>query len=401
MRSFEYIAVDKGGKPVSGVIEADSEKSARSELRASSLMPSSIREVKNAKKVDATRDKGLKVSHIAIPTRQLSALLSSGHTVEASLKIVSNNSSNRKVSSVFSKLRSGIIEGKTFSQCIEDTGLFPNIFYASISAGEKSGNLDIVLEQLANHLESQQKLRRMLVNSLTYPVILVAVALLVTAMMIIFVVPEFQSVFEGLDHELPSSTLMLIGLSDFMGAYWLQIVISIAAVIYLMRRLLNNKKIKEKLHSVLMRAPIVGSILVGSDASKFFRTMGMLTSSGVPVVEAIKISQRSIYLTPLEKEVKHVCDEVSRGASFSYEISKTSFPSIALQLIAGGKGSSGLSTMLRKSAETIDEVMKAKLETMTNAFEPVLILLIGGVVLFIVGSLMSPIFDINDAILGK
>jgi general secretion pathway protein F len=400
MGAFEYQAVDSEGKTQKGMIEADTAKQARQQLRGMSLMPVEIDEVSKTPlkgKIASRRDK-ISVATVSLITRQIATLIAAGQPIESAYFAVSRQTQKNQAKRVLLSVRAKVLEGFPLSEALaEYPRIFDSMYCASVHAGEQSGLLDIVMERLADYLEARQDLQRKTSLALIYPILLSVVAFVLVAGLLTFVVPQIVQVFEGFDQELPLITQALISISDFTKLYGLHLIAGLAGLIVLYRQLLKVPKMRYLRDQLLLNIPLIRYLVRLSNTARFTRTMSILVSSGVTALESIHISTAVILNQPIKIAVSRAADRVREGTHISQALEDTGyFSPIVLQLIENGESSGKLAEMLERSAKAEETEFAAITALFVGLFEPAMILVMGVVVLVIVLAILLPIFDMND-----
>jgi general secretion pathway protein F len=402
MSAFEYLAIDADGKNQKGLIEADTAKQARQQLRGMSLMPVEINEVSGgiSKASSSSRRERMNVMAVALITRQLATLISAGQPLESAYLTVSKQSAKGPAKRVLLAVRSRVLEGHPLSEALSDfPRIFDTMYCASVHAGEQSGLLDVVMERLADYLEARQELQQKTSLALVYPILLSVVAIGLVSVLLIFVVPEIVQVFEGFDQELPKITQLLIGISEFARAYGvitIGLVIGLSLVYGQLIKIDSFRLIRDKL---FLKIPLVGFLVRLSNTARFTRTMSILVSSGVTALDSMRISSEVILNQPMKRSVLKAADRVREGELISQTLELTTyFSPMVIQLIANGEASGKLGDMLKRSAKAEENEFARVTAIFVGLFEPGMILLMGVVVLAIVLAILLPIFDMNDLI---
>ncbi|MCP4077386.1 MAG: type II secretion system inner membrane protein GspF [Gammaproteobacteria bacterium] len=402
MAAFEYLAFDENGSRKKGLIEADTAKQARQQLRGIGLSPVEVDEVstqQESKGGKVRRDK-ISVPVISLITRQLSTLISAGQPVESALYAVSQQTTKTQAKKVLLSVRARVLEGYALSDAMRDfPRVFDSMYCASVHAGEQSGLLDLVMERLADFMESRQSLQQKTKLALIYPVLLTVVSLLLVSGLLTFVVPQIIQVFEGFDQELPILTQWLIIISDFFKNYGLQLFISIFILSFVYRQLLKLNWMRKMRDTILLKIPMISYLVRLSNTSRFTRTMSILVSSGVPALDAMHISTEVVTNSLIQKSVIKAAEKVREGGSIYESLSKTGyFSPLVLQLISNGEASGKLGEMLERSAKAEESEFEGVTALFLGIFEPAMILVMGVVVMIIVLAILLPIFDMNDLI---
>ena len=403
MGAFEYVALDPKGKESKGLIEGDTPKHVRQILRDRHMLPVQVTEVaqKEAKRQSTfSLRSGISSSDLAILTRQLASLSQSGLPLEEALLAVAQQNDQPRTKSILLGVRSRVMEGHTLADGLgEFPQAFPELYRATVAAGEQSGHLDVVLERLADYTEARQELRQRVTNALIYPIALVTMAVAIISFMLATVVPRIVSVFENASGELPALTRYLIATSDFMRNHWLALIITVAAVFYGVWWLLQRDGPKRSYHRFLLRMPITGRLTRGINTARFTRTLSILAGSGVPILDAFKIAAEVIENLPMRDAVTEASLRVREGASISKSLAASKlFPPMMIHLIASGETGGKLEEMLSRTANYQEREVDGLIATLLGILQPLLIVLMGAVVMTIVLAILLPIFEINNLI---
>ncbi|MBN1239346.1 MAG: type II secretion system inner membrane protein GspF [Gammaproteobacteria bacterium] len=403
MGAYQYIAVDSVGKEHKGVLEGDTARHVRQLLRERKLMPVEVAEVESRER---TRNRsfhlrrGMSTLDLALLTRQLATLLRAGLPLEEALLAVSEQTEKARLKSIVLGVRAKVLEGHTLAAGLEDfPHAFPNVYRATVSAGEQAGKLDSVLERLADYTESRHGLRQKISHAMVYPIVLTGLALGIIVLMLIYVVPKVVGVFETTGQQLPLLTRALIGLSEFLQNWWFAVVAAIVLVVLAVQRILRAENARRRLHWWLLRGPIVGRVIRGLNTARFTRTLSILTSSGVPVLEALRISATVVENLPMRDAIQDAAVRVSEGGAIGRALGQSKlFPPMSIHLIGSGEASGELDRMLERAATHQESEMDSLIGTMLSVLEPALIIAMGVMVLAIVMAILLPIFQINQLI---
>ncbi|MCH7981023.1 MAG: type II secretion system inner membrane protein GspF [Proteobacteria bacterium] len=403
MGAFEFIALDKAGKESKGLLEGDTPKHVRQILRERDLLPVQVTEVsqKEAKRQSTfSLRRGISTGELALITRQLASLSQSGLPLEEALLAVSQQNDQPRTKSILLGVRSKVMEGHTMADGLSEfPQAFPELYRATIAAGEQSGHLDIVLERLADYTEARQELRQRITNAMIYPITLVIMAVAIISFMLATVVPKIVGVFENTSAELPGLTRGMIATSDFLRDNWLWLIIGLGAFVYGVWRLLQKDGPKRRYHRFMLSMPVFGRLTRGINTARFTRTFSILTGSGVPVLEAMKISAEVIENLPMRDAVNEAAIRVREGGSISksLEMSKL-FPPMMIHLVSSGEAGGRLEEMLTRAADGQEREVNGLIAALLGILEPLLIVFMGAVVLTIVLAILLPIFEINNLI---
>lgn len=403
MGAFEYVAMDQAGKQRKGLLEGDTPKHVRQLLRDRKLLPVSVTEVaqKEARRQRSfSIRKGISSAELALITRQLASLAQSGMPLEESLLAVSQQNDNPRTKSILLGVRAKVMEGYTLADGLGDfPQAFPELYRATVAAGEQSGHLDIVLERLADYTESKQVLRQNITNAMVYPIALIVMAISIIGFMLATVVPKIVGVFQNASAELPGLTRGLIATSDFLRDHWLLLIIGIAAVTYALWWVLQQEGPRRSYHGFLLRMPITGRLTRGINTARFTRTLSILAGSGVPILEALKISAEVIENLPMRDAVQEATIRVREGAGISTSLAVSKlFPPMMIHLISSGEAGGKLEEMLGRAAVGQEREVDGLIAVLLGILQPLVIVIMGGIVLVIVLAILLPIFEINNLI---
>jgi general secretion pathway protein F len=333
-------------------------------------------------------------------TRQLASLLGAQLPVADALTVMVEQSEKQQIRELMASIRTDVLAGSSLSSALaRHPRQFPDIYRALIAAGEESGKLGSVLGSLADYVEERAKLQQKITLAFVYPVIVTLVALAVVIGLLTYVVPQVVQVFSSLNQQLPALTRGLIALSDFLRQYgWLVLAALAAGVagwVYALRRI----GFRRQVHRTLLRLPLLARLVRGTNTARFARTFSILMASGVPVLEALRISAQVIGNVPMREAVEQAATRVKEGASLQKAVGASGyFPPMTVQLIASGEASGRLENMLERAAVQQERETETLIAALLGIFEPMLILLMGGVVLIIVLAILLPIFDLNQLV---
>lgn len=405
MPAFEYLCVDEQGRKQKGVLDGDSVRQIRQQLREKGWAPVSV-ELAAKQHQEAESGglslfrRGISAYELALLTRQLSTLIQAGIPVEESLRAVSRQSERPALQSLLLAVRARVIEGYTLAQALgEFPHAFPDLYRATVAAGEKSGHLDLVLTQLADYTESRYDTQKKIQGAMIYPVILTVLATLIVFGMLTYVVPDIVKVFNNSQHELPILTRGLIAVSHVAkvgGPYFL-----VAAVIgfFMFRKALRQDAFRYRVHAWQLRLPLVGRLIRGANASRFASTLSILNKSGVPLVEALRIAAEVSSSWPIRDAIREAAVKVTEGGSLSFALEQSGyFPPMMMQMIASGESSGELDEMLARAATMQEKELSNLITTLVGLFEPLMLLVMAGVVLIIVLAIMLPIVSMNTLV---
>jgi general secretion pathway protein F len=408
MPAFEYQALDARGRSKSGMLEGDSARQVRQSLRDQGLAPTQVKltsQVSGEEPAAANFFSGffqptLTVSERALITRQLATLIAAGLPIEESLLAVSRQTELPKTQKMLVTVRTRVLEGFSLARSLEVfPKAFPELFRATIAAGESSGHLEAVLNQLADFSESQYESATRIQQALVYPVILFVLTVLILAGLLGYVVPDIVAVFADTGQALPDLTRLIIALSDFVAGYgWLVGLVLIATAIGI-RQILSLASYRLRFDQFLLRAPLVAKMSRGRNISQFASTLSILSASGVPLVEAMKIAGAVVSNTWLRAEVDAATVRVSEGSSLQAALQASGyFPPMMLYMIASGESSGELDGMLARVARYLQQDVEALLATLLSLIGPLMLVVMGGAVFTIVMAILLPIINLNQMV---
>lgn len=419
MAAFSYQAYNAKGRREKGVIEADSERAARQALRAKGLLAESVVAVQDTAvaakaggakhdtagsawtrfkhKLTAGRNK-ISANDLALLTRQLATLLASSIPIDEALSSVAEQSTKTQVKATLLGVRSKVLTGYSLAVSLADfPRAFPKLFRVTVAAGEQSGQLDKALLRLADYTEKQHKIRRKVTQALVYPSMMAGVASLVVVFLILYVVPKIIGVFQESHMALPTPTIILLAISGFLQNYGLYFLIFLVIALYFWRKLLKRESVRRRFDSFLLKLPVIGRTMLVLNCARFARTFGILMSASVPVLEALNNAAQLITPLPMREAVLESVADVREGGTIYAALRKTQyFPPMFLHLLASGEKSGHLEEMLTKVADNQDTEVEAVLQSVLTLFEPIMILVMGSVVLFIVLAVLLPIFSMDQ-----
>mgnify|MGYP000070714436 CR=1 FL=1 len=405
MAAFEFQALDTKGKQHKGVLEADSSRQIRQQLRDKGWMPLSV-ETANENKGKGGRlslfSKGpsLKTADLALITRQLSTLIAAGLPIDEALKAVSEQSEKQAVKSMVLSIRSKVLEGHSLADALKEfPRAFPHLYRATVSAGEHAGHLDGVLNKLADYTESQQEAQTKIKLAAMYPIILCVVALGIVIGLLTYVVPDIVEVFVRNGQQLPALTQLMLDISYLITNYGLMIGILISAIFSAFIYALKNNQFKYKYHLFLLAAPGIKSFAKSANTARYISTLAILTSSGVPLVDAMRIASQVVESLPIQESVKNATIQVSEGGSLSKALTATGyFPPMMIHMIASGESSGELDDMLARTSAQQQANLEATIEALVKMFEPLMLLTMGAIVATIVTAIMLPILELQNMV---
>jgi len=401
--AFEYKALDPAGKEVKGVLEGDTSRQIRQLIRDKGWVPLSVDEVREREEKKSKQFSlfnKVSATDLSLITRQISTMAGSGIPVEEALKAVSEQTEKPRLKSMIMGVRSRVLEGHTLATALSDyPHVFSELYRSTVEAGEHSGHINVVLSRLADYTESRQALQQKMMMSLLYPVLISVVAVAVVVLLLAYVVPQIVEMFDHIGQELPALTRGLIATSDFITSYGIYIAILGLFAFLIFRVMLRQDIFKRQYHRILLNLPLLGKLVKGLNTGRFARTFSILAASGVPVLDAMRISAQVLQNLPMRDSVLESANRVREGAGISESLAVEGyFPPMMIHLIASGEVSGNLEDMLERSADTQEREMETLLSALMGLFEPLMIICMGGTVLVIVMAIMMPILDMNQLV---
>ena len=419
MPIYEYRAYGKGGSNKTGVIDADTERDARQKLRRDDLLVHSLEELRSGRRTRrrktgrpdnvfrriaqhraAQTGPGARETDIvAAVTRQLATLLGSGIALAEALTAIVDQSDQRRVETMFREIRERIQQGASLADALsEHPGWFSELYVNMVSAGQAAGNLDIVLARVADYLHSQRALRRKVTGALMYPVMMIAIGLIVVSILMAKVVPEITSMLIDQGKQLPPSTQLLVNISAIFKDWWWAYLLGLAALSFVVERIYRNSSRGRLFFDTnLLRIPVLGELLRKAAVGRFTRTLSTLLQSGVPVIQALEITRNVVGNRVVADATGHIRDRVIEGTDITTPLKNSkAFPAVVGYMVAVGEQSGELEVMLDRIATAYDEEIDVVTERLTALLEPIMIICLAGVVGYIVFAIIQPILEIGN-----
>ena len=404
MAAFEYKALDAKGKSKKGILEADTSKQIRQQLRDKGLIPLEINKASQKEQQESTGftlfQPTVSASDLALITRQLATLVGSALTIEAALLAVAEQCEKPRLKRTIMSIRSKVVEGYTLADGMKEfPTIFDHLFRSMVAAGEQSGHLDEVLNRLADYTEKRQATKSQLTQAMIYPIMLTLFAIGIVAFLLASVVPQIVGQFVESGATLPGTTQFLLTLSDFIIDYGVFVLIGILGISVIMQRMLKQPAIRLKFDRWLLSLPLVGRVILGANTARFARTLSILASSAVPILDGMKIAGQVLTNKYIQKCVKDASDAVREGSSLknSLQQSKT-FPPMMIHMIGSGEKSGELEQMLGRAADNQDNEMDATLKISLGLLTPLIVLVMAGMVMFILMAILQPIMQMNTLV---
>jgi general secretion pathway protein F len=400
MEAFRYQALDAAGRPVTGVVQADTPRQARMQLRARGLLPSVLDKAGAREHPRQPWARGITASELSLITRQLATLLDSGLTMEQALAALIEEVEPALTREVLSGVKAEILAGASLATALGSYARsFPEFYRALVAGGEESGALPTVLQHLADYLDARQALRQKTGLALLYPVLVAVVAIAIVTGLLMYVVPQVVQVFQQSRQGLPLLTRALIGLSDFLRAAWPYLAAAGVGGAIAARQLLRRAAPRRRWHALLLGLPWLGSLVRGVNTSRFASTLAILVAGGVPLLGALASAAQGMGNVVMREAVERAIGRVREGVSLARALGETRvFPPLLVHLVASGELSGKLEQMLNRAAHLETQALERRLTVFLTLLEPLMILVMGAVVLLIVLAILLPIIEINQLV---
>ncbi|MEK7875007.1 MAG: type II secretion system inner membrane protein GspF [Pseudomonadota bacterium] len=400
MEAFRYEALDAAGRTVSGVVQADTLRQARAQLRAQGLYPSAVDLVRARERARQPWARGISADELSLVTRQMATLLASGLTMEQSLSALIEEASAPLTREVLGGVKSEITAGLSLAGALGTYDKsFPDFYRALVHGGEESGALPTVLQHLADYLDARQALKQKTSLALLYPVLVTLVAISIVTGLLVFVVPQIVQVFQQSRQDLPLLTRALIGLSNFLRAVWPYLAAAGIGAFAAARLALRRDASKRAWHALLLRTPWLGTLIRSVNTSRFASTLAILVGGGVPLLSALNSGARVMTNMVMREAIEGVIERVREGEGLARALGATrAFPPLMVHLVASGEVSGKLEQMLQRAAQLETQALERRLAVFLTLLEPVMILVMGGIVLMIVLAILLPIIEINQLV---
>ena len=404
MAAFAFKALDPAGRNKSGVLEGDNGRQIRQQLREQGLIPLEVEQVAEKEKRSSTGfalfKPRISASDLALLTRQLATLVESALPIEEALLAVAEQCEKPRQKNMMMAVRSKVVEGHGLAESMaEFPHVFDQLYRAMVAAGEKSGHLDTVLNRLADYTERRQQTRSQITQALIYPSLMMFFALGIVLLLLTVVVPKIVSQFDHMGQDLPTITKVLISVSSWLQEYGLFLALGIGLIIVITQRILQQPAMKKRYHRFILTVPLIGKVSRGLNTARFARTLSILTASAVPLLESMRISSNVLENLHIKQAIGEAADNVKEGSSLRASLENTKmFPPMMMHMIASGERSGELQQMLARAADNQDREFEALVGVSLKVFEPLLIVTMAVIVLFIVMAILQPILALNSMV---
>ena len=396
MPFYKYAGVNKKGETVKGSIDADDEKGARQALLAQGVRVDSLK--KDWTKIELGGG-GMKPKELVIFTRQFATMINAGLSIIQGLEILAAQSETPYFRSILRKVKNSVEEGKSLSDSLKDHKVFSDLYVNLVAAGEVGGILDTILDRLAVFLEKNAATTAKIKSAMKYPAIVLTATIAITIVLLYYVVPTFATLFMSNGQQLPGLTQVIVDMSQWVQDNILFIIIGLVGVVVGFRMLMKNPKFRFAFHKYALNAPIVGDLIRKSAGARFTRTLGTLVSSGVPLVDGLEVVSRTSGNLMIEKAIIFVRQKVIEGSDMTTPLTEAGvFPSMVVQMIGVGEATGAMDTMLNKIADFYEEEVDVAVEGLTSMIEPILMVVIGGIVGTMMVAMYLPMFSMGKAV---
>ncbi|WP_133650257.1 type II secretion system inner membrane protein GspF [Paraburkholderia flava] len=407
MTAFRFEAIDTAGKARKGVLDGDSARSVRSQLRAQGLVPMTVTTAAGRTQGAAGQNStaarfGRKLSQReqALLTRQLASLLTSGLPLDEALSVLTDQAERDYIRELMAAIRGEVLGGHSFANALaQHPRDFPDIYRALVSAGEHTGKLGLVLSRLADYIEQRNALKQKITLAFTYPAVVTVVAFGIVAFLLSYVVPQVVNVFASTKQQLPFLTVMMMALSDAVRHWWWAMALTVLVIAYFVRSTLSRPGPRLAFDRWLLTAPLAGKLVRGYNTVRFASTLGILIAAGVPILRALQAAGETLSNRAMSRLVSDAIVRVREGTSLSRALGNTkTFPPVLVHLIRSGEATGDVTTMLDRASAGEASELERRTMFLTSLLEPLLILAMGGTVLVIVLAVMLPIIELNNLV---
>ncbi|MEP0356122.1 type II secretion system inner membrane protein GspF [Paraglaciecola sp.] len=404
MAAYAYQAMETSGKTKNGVLEGDNPRQVRQLLREQGLIPMQVDQVAEKERKSqqgfSLFKNTISASDLSLLTRQLSTLVESALPIEEALLAVAEQCEKPRQKNMMMAVRSKVVEGHTLADAMaEFPHVFDDLFRAMVAAGEKSGHLDTVLNRLADYTEKRQQTKSQITQAMVYPCIMLFFAFAIVLLLLTQVVPKIVGQFQHMGQDLPTITQALISVSDFLEAYGIFVFIALVLIIVIINRVLQQPTMKMRYHKSILAMPMLGKISKGLNTARFARTLSILSSSAVPLLESMRIAGDVLENLHIKEAIKAAAVHVKEGSSLRASLEQTKmFPPMMMHMIASGERSGELQQMLGRAADNQDRQFESLVSVSLKVFEPILIVTMAVVVLLIVVAILQPIMALNSMV---
>ncbi|EOU1840570.1 type II secretion system F family protein [Clostridium perfringens] len=400
MANFKYKAINSEGQRIEGSQSADSESQVREMLLSNQYYPLSIEKENSKNKISFSFNRKVKLKDIAVFCRQFYVMLDSGLSIGKALNILIEQGEKPKIREALIGVNGDLKRGETLANSMRKRkDVFPNLLTSMIDAGERSGNLDIILKRMAEYYEKETKIRGKIKSAMIYPIVLGVVAIIAITFILTFVMPTFVQMFEENNVDLPMSTKMVLGTSKMLGKYGIIIFLILVTAIILLGKYLKSEEGQYKLSIINLKIPVIKKLTQKIIVSRFTRTMGIVSSSGISLVTSLEIVASVVGNKIAEKELLKVKEKVLKGEGLGDSIMKIKiFPPMLASMVKVGEEAGSLDSILDKTADFYDDELEREIQTATALIEPAMIVVMGIIIGFLLISILTPMFKMYNSI---
>lgn len=401
MPAYQFTAIDASGKQQKGVLEGDSARQIRQQLRDKELIPVTVDPVEQKDKHNSERwfQKKITAYDLALFTRQLSVLVAAGIPLEEALRAVRKQSEKAHVQNLLMSVRSKVMEGHSLASALQQAGRLPDLYIATIAAGERSGHLDLILDQLSDYTENRFAMQKKVQGAMIYPIILMLMSFAIVMGLMTYVVPDIVKTFDQNKDALPWITVALMKTSDFIRVAWPFLLVASVVGFTALVRFLRTSAGHYAFDRLTLKLPLFGKLSRGINAARFASTLSILTQSGVPLVDALKIGAAVSNNWVIRDSVNVAAERVTEGGNLATQLERSGyFPPMMVQMIKSGEASGELDRMLERASTMQDREVTTLISTLLALLEPLMLVLMASIVLVIVIAVMLPIVNMNNMI---
>ena len=401
MPAYQFTAIDASGKQQKGVLEGDSARQIRQQLRDKALVPVMVHPVEHKDKQHAQGwwQKKITAYDLALFTRQLSVLVAAAIPLEEALRAVGKQNEKALVHNLLMSVRSKVMEGHSLASALQQSGRLPDLYIATIAAGERSGHLDLILDQLADYTENRFAMQKKVQGAMIYPIILMLMSFAIVMGLMTYVVPDIVKTFDQSKGALPWITVVLMKASEFIRVAWPFLLVFSVLGFALLGRFLNTTAGHYAFDRMTLKLPLLGKLSRGINAARFASTLSILTQSGVPLVDALKIGAAVSNNWVIRDAVNVAAERVTEGGNLASQLERCGyFPPMMVQMIKSGEASGELDRMLERAATMQDREVTTLISTLLALLEPLMLVVMASIVLVIVIAVMLPIVNMNNMI---
>jgi type IV pilus assembly protein PilC len=400
MPVYKWVAETKKGKILKGELEAADERIAQLQLKRRNLTIKKIKlKPKDLFENIAFFQPKITAKDVVIFTRQFSTMIDAGLPLVQGLTILGEQTENKTFQNVLKTVTRDVEGGSSLAEALKKhPKVFDALYVNLVAAGEIGGILDTILQRLAAYIEKAEKLKTRIKGAMTYPLIVVAIAILVIAVILIFVIPVFQEMFSSFGKALPAPTQLVVNMSDFLKGNIHYVIVAFIVFVFAFKKYRNTKKGRKQTDALALKLPVFGNLLKKTAVARFTRTLGTMISSGVPILDALEIVAKTSGNVILEEIIYDVRSSIAEGQTIAEPLSEADiFPSMVVQMISVGEATGALDTMLNKIAEFYDDEVDAAVDALTSMLEPLLMVFLGGAIGGLVIAMYLPIFQMASA----